>query len=249
MRVGGIEEMEENTGLSGRYGGVRGTNWSLLLYLGEKLAVRTEADQVRGATAGKPRRKPRFLVSTSGGFMEVGSLQLLCWGWRGLKKEKPWWEWTGAGEGGRVSAEEPVSAEEASWWQAGSPGRQSRGRAEARIPERFLENYSPVSCQNREQQWRDQPPRTSSAEETPTLEVMQLGSLVRKSRKGQSVGGFLSNVTQNSFYPGVTRTADTCCGPSLSHVVFSEFLFTALQVLCSHTSCRQLLTLSPVTSG
>lgn len=24
MRVGGIEEMEENTGLSGRYGGVRG---------------------------------------------------------------------------------------------------------------------------------------------------------------------------------------------------------------------------------
>lgn len=70
-----------------------------------------------------------------------------------------------------MSAEEPVSAEEASWWQAGSPGRQSRGRAEARIPERFLENYSPVSCQNREQQWRDQPPRTSSAEETPTLEV------------------------------------------------------------------------------
>lgn len=56
----------------------------------------------------------------------------------------------GAGEGGRVSAEEPVSAEEASWWQAGSPGRQSRGRAEARVPERFLENYSPVSCQNRE---------------------------------------------------------------------------------------------------
>lgn len=79
-------------------------------------------------------------------------------------------------------------------------------------------------------------------------QVMQSGSLVRKSRKGQSVGGFLSNVTQNSFYPGVPRMADTCCGPSLSHIVFSELLFTALQVLCSHTSCRQLLTVSPVTS-
>nr|XP_035945790.1 uncharacterized protein LOC118534200 [Halichoerus grypus] len=48
----------------------------------------------------------------------------------------------------------------------------SRGRAEARVPAHFLENYSPVCCQNREQQWRHRPRRTSSAKETLTLGVV-----------------------------------------------------------------------------
>lgn len=43
---------------------------------GEKLTVTIAAGKVRVATAGKPTWKPRFLVSTSGVFMEVGSLQV-----------------------------------------------------------------------------------------------------------------------------------------------------------------------------
>lgn len=49
------------------------------------------------------------------------------------------------------------------------PREASQGRVEVPVPEHFLEDYSPVFCQNRERQWRHQPQRTSSAKETLTL--------------------------------------------------------------------------------